>query len=1034
MSIRPSSILAAALLCFSTLIFADDFPALYNSEKGGPNPPSPEEALKLLTLPPGFSATMWAHEPDVQNPIGMAWDTRGRMWVAENYTYAERKLRFDLGLRDRVIILEDKDGDGVAETRKVFTDQVQMLTSVEVGRGGVWLMCPPLLLFVPDANGDDVPDGAPQVVLDGFTVATDNYHNFANGLRWGPDGWLYGRCGGSCPGELGVPGTPKEQRIPLRGGMWRYHPQRKVVEVLTHGTTNPWGSDWDKFGEQFFINTVGGHLWHAMAGAHFVRSHTLDPNPNVYQAIDQHADHWHFDTGKGWQASRNGVANDLGGGHAHCGAMIYQGNQWPEQYRDRLFTLNFHGRRANVERLDREGSAIIGKHEPDVFLFGDPWFRPIDISQGPDGAAYVLDWSDYGECHDSDGVHRTSGRIYKIRYGNEKPSQLPDLAKTDVTGLYRLLTSKNVWLARTALRALADRAVLGKTPEMSPGHARGNLAKLLEEIDDKDPLIRLRLLLADHIVGAIRPDEMLSEFDDEDEHLRAWAIRLLTEQSPLDTIYGAQSGVDRQSVMIPDGLNPKPAEPLLPHLIRLAKDDPSALVRSVLASTLQRLPVVERPKLAGALVAHKEDADDHDLPAMVWFGLVPLGDSDPAALVPVADACAWPDTLKWIARRIALASDKSPAAFEALLAVTVGKPEAFQISVVQGASEAFQGWRKAAKPKSWDALVAKLEPKGDDAVKSILRDLGTLFGDGRALDEVKRVALDDKATMPAREAALRTLIENRPPELRSICEKLLTARYLNVTAVRGLALFDDPAIGDLIAKNYRAFNSTDRPAVVEAMSSRVPWALALLDMVEKGTMERGNVSAFHARQMRNLGDAKLNARLTQVWGDMRESAADKKALMEKIRALFPSSKAATGDASKGRQIFTQTCAICHTLFGEGAKIGPDLTGANRDNFDYLLENIVDPSAVIAADFRATVLTLKDGRVLFGMVTANNERTLTFRTLTETVAIERGDIAKSEVQNLSMMPEGLLQAYTPEQVKDLFAYLMSRNQVPLPASN
>jgi putative heme-binding domain-containing protein len=205
-------------------------------------------------------------------------------------------------------------------------------------------------------------------------------------------------------------------------------------------------------------------------------------------------------------------------------------------------------------------------------------------------------------------------------------------------------------------------------------------------------------------------------------------------------------------------------------------------------------------------------------------------------------------------------------------------------------------------------------------------------------------------------------------------------------------------------------------------------------MVEKGTMERTNVSAFHARQMRNLGDANLNARLTEVWGDMRESAADKKALMEKIRARFPSSKTARGDASKGRQIFTQTCAVCHTLFGEGAKIGPDLTGANRDNLDYLLENIVDPSAVIAADFRATVLTLKDGRVLFGMVTANNDRTLTFRTLTETVALERADIAKSEVQNVSMMPEGLLQAYTPEQVKDLFAYLMGRNQVPLPAAN
>lgn len=1023
MSIRPS-ILAAALFSLSLFAVADDFPTLYNSEKGGPNPPTPAEALKLLTLPPGFSATMWAHEPDVQNPIGMAWDTRGRMWVAENFTYAERKLRFDLGLRDRVIILEDKDGDGVAETRKVFTDQVQMLTSVEVGRGGVWMMCPPLLLFVPDANGDDVPDGPPQVMLDGFTVATDNYHNFANGLRWGPDGWLYGRCGGSCPGELGVPGTPKEQRIPLRGGMWRYHPGRKVVEVLTHGTTNPWGSDWDKFGEQFFINTVGGHLWHAMAGAHFVRSHTLDPNPNVYQGIDQHADHWHFDTGKGWQASRNGVANDLGGGHAHCGAMIYQGNQWPEKYRDRLFTLNFHGRRANVERLDREGSAIIGKHEGDVFLFGDPWFRPIDISQGPDGAAYVLDWSDHGECHDSDGVHRTSGRIYRIQYGMPKRTPLPDFAKLGTAELVKFLADPNLWSSRTAQRVLEDRwAIMSEKVKTSRSGSLqdvpGDLISLSFE-NEKDPVIRLHAFIASHATNFGSSEASTASLHDEDEHIRAWSIRLLTEKFPLDTIYGPQS---------------RPADekfPLLNALREMAKNDKSALVRSTLASTLQRMPVGLRPEIGKLLVTHAEDANDHDIPSMVWFGLVPVGDSDPAALVPVAEACVWPNTLQWISRRIALASEKSPAAFEALLAVAVNKPADFQASVVQGASDAFQGWRKAAKPKSWDALVAKLEPKADDAVKSILRDLGTLFGDGRALEEVKRVALDDKAAIPVREAALRTLIENRPPDLRAICEKLIGTRYLNVTAARGLTLFDDPKIGELIAKNYRAFGSVDRPAVVEAMASRVPWALALLDMVEKGTMERTNVSAFHARQMRNLGDAKLNERLTQVWGDLRETAADKKAQMEKIRALFPSSKAATGDASKGRQIFTQTCAICHTLFGEGAKIGPDLTGANRDNLDYLLENIVDPNAVVAADFRATILTLKDGRVLFGMVTANNDRTLTFRTMTETVAIERGDIAKNEVQAISLMPEGILTAYTPEQIKDLFSYLMSRNQVPLPA--
>ena len=189
-----------------------------------------------------------------------------RLWIAENFTYSDITQKFDLGLRDRVVILEDSDADGRADRRTVFTDLVQRLTSVELGFGGAWLLCPPQLLFVPDRDGDDVPDGPAQVVLDGFTVATENHHTFANGLRWGPDGWLYGRCGASSPGEIGTPGTPATGRIPVRGGLWRYHPGRKRFEVLAHGTTNPWGHDWNALGEAFFINTVNGHLWHVIPG------------------------------------------------------------------------------------------------------------------------------------------------------------------------------------------------------------------------------------------------------------------------------------------------------------------------------------------------------------------------------------------------------------------------------------------------------------------------------------------------------------------------------------------------------------------------------------------------------------------------------------------------------------------------------------------------------------------------------------------------------------------------------------------------
>lgn len=974
---RPLPLLLSTALLAGSLSHAASFPELHNSEPGNPEPISAQDALGKLRLPEGFKATLFASEPDVQNPVGMAWDAKGRMWVAENYTYAERSKRFDLSMNDRVIVLEDKDNDGKAESRKVFLDNIQMLTSVEVGRGGVWLMCPPQVLFVPDANGDDIPDGPPQVVLDGFTVAKDNYHNFANGLRWGPDGWLYGRCGHSCPASLGVPGTPDEQRIPMKGGIWRFHPEKKIVEVLTHGTTNPWGHDWDKNGELFFINTVTGHLWHLIPGAHL---HDTSPsqNPGVYDRINTIADHYHFDTSGSWMDSRDGKANDLGGGHAHIGMMIYQADQWPQQYRDKLFTLNMHGRRANVERLERLGSGYVGKHEPDVFFSDDPWFRGIEISTGPDGSGFILDWSDTGECHDSTGVHRTSGRIFKITFGTPGKPQ----------------------------PALYPRCMLGT----------GKLPTLWKKYQE----------------GLASALYLQDQLKDEDEHVRAWAIRLLTDLWPLDTLTSKRpTGADAVTAF---------DESVFKILTDLAKTDPSSLVRLTLASTLQRLPVKNRATLATELVRHNEDAADKFLPSLVWFGLIPLADSDPMALVAIAKECQWPDTTRWITRNLASRIEKTPEPLEALLSTVVpasagsqkvsdpAKAGTPQQAILLGLSEAFQGWRKAPKPKVWDVFAASFD-SSVPATATALRQLSTVFGDGRALDEVKAVVLDGKAPLDKRRDALKTLIDARPANLRSLCEKLLDTRGLNGIAAQGLAQFDDVKIGKQLASSYANFDAADRPALIAALVSRPTFARALLTQVAAGKIPRTDISAFHARQIRGLGNDNLTKYLTEVWGELRDSAGDKAKLIEDLKTKLTPEVLAKADLSKGRAMY-QICAACHTLYGEGGKVGPDLTGSGRANLDYLLENIVDPSGVVSADYRMSMITLKDGRVLSGVITKQTDRTLSLRLLTEETTVEKSEIAKQDTSPVSMMPEGLLMAFQPDQVRDLIAYLMHPSQVPL----
>lgn len=942
----------ALFLVIAGSLLAEDFPEVYNSEKNQKGEPmSPEEAAMAFQVPEGFEVTVFASEPEVRNPIAMTWDLKGRMWVAENYTYAERGKRFDLNLRDRVVIFEDTDRDGKADKRTVFADDLQMLASVEVQPGGVWLMCPPQLLFVPDRDGDLVPDGEPEVVLDGFTVAKSNYHNFANGLRWGPDGWLYGRCGGSCPGEVGAPGTPKEERVPLRGGIWRYHPTRKFFEVIVHGTTNPWGHDWDEHGEGFFINTVNGHLWHIIPGGHFDRPFGRSVNPLVYEAIQMHADHWHFDTTGSWTKSRNGAANEFGGGHAHIGMCIYQGNHLPKEWQGKLLTWNMHGRRLNRERLERKGSGYVARHEPDQFLAGDEWFRGLEIRQGPDGALYGLDWCDTGECHDHTGVHRTSGRIYRFSYrGSVKQTRL----------------------------------------KMGP--IASKLANLRER----------------HQKNTLPRKELLGLLNDENEHLRVWAVRLLTDTWPIDSVYG------------PMPHRKPPSDPeLRDRFVEMAITDSSGLVRLALASTLQRMPLKDRPVLASALASRVEDANDHNLPRLVWFALMTMNKEK----LQVAAATDWPDLLRYLAR----SSVDGPKMVDQLL-VLASQHEKKSAPLLKGLLEGFKGWRKAPLPVSWGDHEKVLQ----DRHAEMVRELSALFGDGRALALMKATALNGKESLPVRKRALEGLIDARFEGLRPVCEELLTATGLGATAARGLSIYDDPAIGKLMLKNYKRLRQDgDRAAVISALATRPAWASMLLAEVKKGGIPGNAITPFDARQISSLKRGDLSKQLGEVWGKVSPST---KALEKKIadyrKSLTPKALS-SADKGQGRVHFETLCASCHQLYGKGGKLGPDLTGSGRANLDYLLENIVSPGAVMPLEYQMSTVLLKDGRTLSGMISASDERTVTLRSPVGETILEQASIVKTTRLPDSLMPPGLLDTLTPEQVRELIAYLMHPRQVELP---
>ena len=911
-----------------------EFPAIFNTEKtpGGPMPAA--EVARTMELPPGFSCKVFAAEPDVQQPIAMAWDARGRLWVAECYTYAENPARWDTSLRDRIVIFEDTDNDGHFDKRTVFWDEGVRLTSIELGNGGVYALCAPNLIFIPDKNGDDKPDGAPEVLLDGFNFKTVG-HNIVNGLRWGPDGWLYGRHGISDTSSIGAPGTAGKDRTRMNCGIFRYHPGTRKFEVVLNGGTNSWGHDWDANGELFWINTVIGHLFHGIPGAYYDRMFGTHLNPHVYETIAQTADHYHFDQGKEkWADIKKGMSSktdELGGGHAHVGCMIYNGGSWPKEYAGRLLTCNLHGNRINTDILQREGNGFVAKHGADFMKSKDKWFRGIELSTGPDGSVFVIDWSDAGECHDSDGVHRTSGRIYKIVYGKDEPARTFDLSKMDDTALAKEAAAHpgNNWWPRMIARVRADR--------------------------------------------------------------------------------GAQ-----------------PLEPKLPQLADANSND--SLVRLHTASAMQRLPLDARFPFAIALAAHAEDANDRQQPLMIWFGIEPAIAAHPDQAIALAMSSKIPTVRRLVTRRLTEEIERTPDPVDALLAAALksGNADARE-DIVRGMGGALKGFRQVAKPAHWDDFVKALGAQQAD----IVRNVSLVFGSGRAVEEIIALIKDGHGDANARLSAFDSLMRNAKPEHFAIARSMISDKVLGTAARLGLAKFSDGDVPKSLLTNWPDRSQEWRAANVTTLASRAAWAKELLTFAEKNPTVRGDITPIHARQIRSLGDEAVNKQLTKVWGELHDTPEAKKQEIAKWRSLLTAAALAQGDASKGRALFTTVCAACHKMYGDGAAIAPELTGSDRRNLDYLLENIVDPSAVVPADYRIAIVKLKDGRTLSGVIPEQNDRTVTVQTPAERVSFLRSDIAEMQQLSQSFMPEGLLTALGEENVKHLIAYLMSSGQVPLP---
>ncbi|MFN9720041.1 MAG: PVC-type heme-binding CxxCH protein, partial [Planctomycetota bacterium] len=969
------------------LVVADEFPKAFNTDPPDSSPPSPEDMVKLIEVPPGFNVSLFAGEPDVQQPICMDFDDRGRLWVAENYTYSGGP--YETKLRDRVIILEDTDGDGKHDSRKVFWDRGFMLTSLTWGFGGLWVLHDGTLSFIPDRNGDDVPDSDPVVMLDGWS--RDCGHNFVSGLIWGPDGWLYGRHGIVDTSYPGVPGTPKEERPFMNCGIWRFHPTKHVVEVVCHGTTNPWGLDYNEDGQFFMTNNVQGHLWHVIPGARYQRMYGQDFNPYSFELMDMTADHYHWDTNMKWTDSRDGKANDLGGGHSHVGALIYQGDNFPKEYFGKIFMCNTHGRRINVNRLDREGSGYVGRREPDFMLVKNPWFRGVDIKMGPEGAMYVADWSDNGECHDHDGIHRTSGRIYRIAYGTPK---LTGAQRQVLTGSNRLAflnadwINKPDWFGRHARRIRQELVSAGEISGRSLASSASSESAL-------------RLLFTEAF-GGNSDAKIHDALETSDPLVRAAAVALATSTPE-------RRGTHLQALM-KVATTEQPANVLLAFVSAIPK------YRSDNVCNYFAKAIFSEPKNAATIAA------ENQLTLMTWYAVEPIvaqeGKLELLGSVPKLQQFA--------ARRIMMDIDKHPEAAAKLLSIIGTQAESKQLAqataMLDGVIRGLAGRSKVAPPASWKTVEGQLRNSGDRNITVAAESLGLLFGDGASLETLRKLAGDRSQDYVARDQAIKALAQAKDAESLPMFFNLLGDRAVYGTVIPSLAGFDHPDTAKELLNRMGGFKDGNRGLAIDTMASRKAWADELVAAVEAGRIDAKELTAAQVRQLLAFNDDHIRSVLEARWGVVQETPEARKAAIEKWQKLLTKETLAKTNLDNGAELFKKNCASCHKLYGEGKTIAPDLTGANRSNLEYLLMNIIDPSSVVPRQFTTSVIALTDGRVLNGVIISETEEAVVVQTDKEQLTISRSDIEESKNTGKSLMPDGMLDKLSDEEVRDLFGFM------------
>jgi putative membrane-bound dehydrogenase-like protein len=883
---------------------------------------------------------------------------------------------------DRITILEDVDGDGSFKKHTTFLDGLNIATSALPGRGGrgpddsgVWVMNPPYLLFYPDKKHRDVPDGDPIVHLSGFGL--EDTHAVASNLTWGPDGWLYGTQGSTCTAKVKAELSGETKTTDFLGqAIWRYHPETHRFEIFAEGGGNTFGLEFDDAGRAYSGTNWGKYRGlHYVQGGYYVKSwgkHGPLTNPYAFGYFE-HMPH-------------EGNADRLS--HTY---IVYGGGLLT-QYLGKIISPNPLQSRIQVTRLEPNGSSYKTVEEPFMATCDDGWFRPVDLKAGPDGAIYIADFYEQRITHvdPRDTWDRSTGRIFRIRPANWKPGLKPfDLNAMSSADLVEKLDSINRWDRNQVRQILSQRRDMTVAPR---------LRQFLVQDYQQHALEALWGLNA---IGALDEQMLTAALSHRDAQVRTWAVRLAGDT------YGA-----------------KLTQPQLDWLNLIAQRERDPQARSQLASTLKRLSAEDALPLIHAMLLNDADAKDVHIPLLLWWAVENKAASARDATVEMAsspDLWKHPLARETVLPRLAHRFIAEPTQDNQLALVKLLKAapsDADRAVLLGGIREGLVGFDRQ---KLISPLADALKSSGDT-------EIALFLGDPAALEQANKIILDESQAADIRVRYIELVGRLAKPE--TVDNLLKVAGHSKTTPVRSAAIstlgqFDVPDLGKQVIALYPKLSSKAelRAATISMLLARPAWTLSLLAAIDSGAIPRAELGIAQIQRIRQYDDASITALADKLLGKQaKPTSAEKSKEIERVTHLVTSG---SGDAESGKQIFTTRCAICHTLFGQGAKVGPDLTGYERRNVDFLVTSVVDPSAYIREEYTAFRIQTRGGQTLIGLVVERGPNQLTVEdAAAQKTVVPKDQIADERALRVSLMPEGLLDGLSEQQVRDLFKYLSS----------